>query len=122
MTVDTGLAMRNDFCVGTGNDGIMSVKLKENYGPYFDFLSFPEQRAAEKFIEAMGQIYPELAEAATVGHGHEDAIYVYVPLPADEDKENEIYETMAHIGTELLLDTGFAVLLMPARESRDGGS
>jgi len=94
----------------------MSTKLRENYGPYFESLSFPEQRAVEKYVEAMSQIYPELAEAATAGPGHEDAIYVYVPLPADEDKENEIHETMAHIGTEILLDTGFAVLLMPARE------
>jgi hypothetical protein len=94
----------------------MSIKVKENYGRSFELLSFPEQRAAEKFIEAMEQIYPELAAAATAGPGHEDAVYVYVPLPADEDKENEVYETMAHIGTEILLDTGFAVLLMPVRK------
>lgn len=94
----------------------MSAKLKENYGPSFERLSLPEQRAVEKYIEAMSQIYPELAEVATAGPGYEGEVYVYVPVPADEDKDIEIHEAMAKIGTEILLDTGVSVLLMPARK------
>jgi hypothetical protein len=33
----------------------MKGKLKENYGPYFDRLSAPEQRAVEKYIWAMAK-------------------------------------------------------------------
>ena len=93
----------------------MKGNLKENYGPYFDRLSMPEQWAVEKYIWAMAKHYPQLAEAATAGPGNEGEVYVYIPRPSDDDEYLKILKKMSKIGLNTLLDTGVSILLMRAR-------
>ncbi|MBI1927538.1 hypothetical protein HYR99_25260 [Candidatus Poribacteria bacterium] len=92
--------------------------LKENYGPYFDRLSAPEQRAVEKYIWAMAKHYLHLAEAATAGPGNEGAVYVYIPRPSDDDEYLKILKKISRVGHNILLDTGVSILLMRARRER----
>lgn len=82
------------------------------YGKYFDQLTLAEQKAALRFIEALEKKYPEIGEVATAGPGHDGTVYVYAPIPDDEDKDIEISEAMAKVSTQLLLDSGIYVLLM----------
>ncbi len=96
----------------------MKGKLKENYGPYFDRLSAPEQRAVEKYIWAMAKHYPHLADAATAGPGNEGAVYVYVPRPSDEDEYIKIHTKMSKIGLNILMDTGVFIGLMPELDAK----
>ena len=55
------------------------------YGPDFDTLSFPAQLAVGRYLEAMKRLYPDLAYRAVVGPGNEGTVYVYIPLPLDDD-------------------------------------
>ncbi|MBI1928478.1 hypothetical protein HYR99_30075 [Candidatus Poribacteria bacterium] len=96
----------------------MKNKLKENYGPYFDWLSEPEKRAVEKYIWAMAKHYPQLAEAATAGPGNEGEVYVYIPRPPDEDEDIKIHKKMSKIGLNILMDTGVSILVMPEPKER----
>ncbi|MBI1745669.1 MAG: hypothetical protein HYR55_03675 [Acidobacteria bacterium] len=68
----------------------MSQRVEINFGPYFELLSAPEQRAAVKFIEELAGINPEIAARSTVGPGNDGAIYVYATLPTDEDQEQAL--------------------------------
>jgi hypothetical protein len=91
----------------------MSITLWTNYGPYFEVLSAPEQRAVMRYLEAFEQLYPELAGQATAGPGNDQAVYVYAPFPASEDESIQMSETMSKVGLELLEDTGVLIVLMP---------
>jgi hypothetical protein len=92
----------------------MSAKIKNNYGPYFNLLSPPEQRAAEKYIRKMAKLYPRLARKATAGPGNEGTVYIYIPRPSDEDEDLKIHWKMAKVSLDVLLDTGVDIVLMPA--------
>lgn len=91
----------------------MSVVIERTYGPYFDVLAAPEQRAVMRYTEAFERLYPDLAEHVTAGPGNDRAVYVYAPFPADEEQAIQMSETMSKIGLELLLDTGVLIVLMP---------
>jgi plasmid stabilization system protein ParE len=80
-------------------------------------LSPAEEAAAQRFIEALRQKYPELAEGAEYGRGHEGTVYVYANLPEDEDEEIEVHEAVAEISTNVLVETDVMVLLMKAMPS-----
>jgi hypothetical protein len=92
----------------------MSVKVNENYGPYFDLLSDPEQRAVEKYIRKMTKYYPHLAPKATAGPGNEGAVYVHIPCPSDEEFI-KIRWKMSKMSLDILMDTGVSILLMRDR-------
>jgi hypothetical protein len=83
------------------------------YGPHFDTLSLPAQLAVGRYLEAMKQLYPDLATRAVVGPGNEGTVYVYIPLPLDDERNIEVHETMAEIGAQTVADTGIVVVLMP---------
>jgi hypothetical protein len=81
--------------------------------PHFDTLPFPAQLAVGRYLEAMKQHYPDLADRAVVGPGNEGTVYVYVPLPLDDTQNIAIHETMAEIGARTVADTGIVIVLMP---------
>jgi len=93
----------------------MSAKVKKNYGPYFDRLSEPEQRAVEKYVRKLARLYPELAEKATAGPGNEGTVYVYIPRPPDDDEYLKIHWEISKIGPAIYEDTGVDIIQMPAR-------
>lgn len=66
-----------------------------------------------QYLEALQQRYPDLADRAVVGPGNEGAVYVYMPLPLDDERSSEIHATMAEIGTQAVADTGIVTVLMP---------
>jgi hypothetical protein len=61
----------------------------------------------------MKQRYPDPVEQAVVGPGNEGTVYVYIPLPLDDERNIEIHETMAEIGAQTVADTGIVIVLMP---------
>jgi hypothetical protein len=83
------------------------------YELHFDILSLPAQLAVGRYLEAMKQRYPALANRAVVGPGNEGTVYVYIPLPLDDEQNIEIHETMAEIGAQIVTDTGIVIVLMP---------
>ena len=88
-------------------------RLASPYGPDFDALSLPAQLAVGRYLEAMKQRYPDLAHRAVVGPGNEGTVYVYIPVPLDDECNIEIHETMAEIGAHMVADTGIVIVLMP---------
>lgn len=87
--------------------------LASPYGPDFDTLSLPAQLAVGRYLEAMKRLYPDLANRAVAGPGNEGTVYVYIPLPLDDEPNIEIHETMAEIGAQMVADTGIVIVLMP---------
>ena len=81
--------------------------------PHFDTLPFPAQLAVGRYLEAMKQHYPDLADRAVVGPGNEGTVYVYIPLPLDDAQNIDIHETMAEISAQTVADTGIVIVLMP---------
>ena len=61
----------------------------------------------------MKQYYHDLADRAVVGPDNEGAVYVYIPLPLDDERNIEIHETMVEIGAQIVADTGVMIVLMP---------
>jgi hypothetical protein len=88
------------------------IKKKDDYGPFFDLLSIPEQRAVEKYIQRMAKIYPRLAETATAGPGNEGTVYIYIPHPSDDDEYMNIIHKASKITLDIYEDTGVDILLM----------
>jgi len=82
-------------------------------GPYFDALSLPAQLAVGRYLEAMKRLYPALADQAVAGPGNEGTVYVYIPLPLDDELNIEIHEAMAEVGAQTVVDTGIVIVLMP---------
>ncbi len=76
-------------------------------------VSLPAQLAVERYLEALGQIAPDLATQASVGPGNEGTVYVYIPLPVDAEHNMELQEAMAEIGADLVAETGIVIVLMP---------
>jgi hypothetical protein len=91
-----------------------SEALADPYGPYFDTLSLPAQLAVRRYLEAMKRLYPDLADQAVAGPGNEGTVYVYIPLPIDDDLNIEIHEAMAEVGAQTVVDTGIVIVLMPS--------
>jgi hypothetical protein len=83
------------------------------YGPDFDTLSLPAQLAVGRYLEVMKRHYPDLANRAVVGPGNEGTVYVYIPLPLDDEQNIEIHETIAEIGAQTVADTDIVIVLMP---------
>ena len=87
--------------------------LANPYEPHFDTLPFPAQLAVGRYLEAMKQHYPDLANRAVVGPGNEGTVYVYIPFPLDDAQNIDIHETMSEIGAQTVADTGIVIVLMP---------
>ena len=87
--------------------------LASPYGPYFDTLSLPAQLAVGRYLEALKRLYSDLANRAVVGLGNEGTVYVYIPVPLDDEWNIEIHEAMAEIGAQMVADTGIVIVLMP---------
>lgn len=83
------------------------------YGPHFDTLSLPAQLAVGRYLEAMKRLYPDLADRAVAGPGNEGTVYVYIPLPPDDEPNIAIHEAMAEVGAHTVADTGIVIVLMP---------
>jgi hypothetical protein len=88
--------------------------LASPWSPHGTLLSLPAQLAVERYLDAMRQIAPDLAAQAVVGPGNEGTVYVYVPLPVDEDQNIALHEAVAEIGADLVAETGIVMVLMPA--------
>ncbi len=87
--------------------------LASPYGLDFNALSLPDQLVVGRYLEAMRRFYPDLANRAVVGPGNEGTVYVYIPVPLDDEWNIEIHETMAEIGAQMVADTGIVIVLMP---------
>jgi hypothetical protein len=90
--------------------------VSHHYGTYFSELSHPERRAVIRYINKLSQRYPDLAAKATAGPGNEGTVYVYAPVPAEDDQNIAIYEASADVAIDILLDTGVSIALMPSPE------
>ncbi|HEY7708481.1 MAG TPA: hypothetical protein VIG57_00435 [Candidatus Entotheonella sp.] len=90
--------------------------VSHHYGTYFSELSHPERRAVIRYIDKLSQRYPDLAAKATAGPGNEGTVYVYAPVPAEDDQNIAIYEASADVAIDILLDTGVSIALMPGPE------
>ncbi len=90
--------------------------VSHHYGTYFCELSYPERRAAMRYIDELSRRYPDLAAKATAGPGNEGTVYVYAPVPAEDDQNIAIYEASADVAIDFLLGTCMSIALMPGLE------
>ena len=90
--------------------------VSHHYGTYFSELSYPERRAAMRYIDVLSRRYTDLAAKATAGPGNEGTVYVYAPVPVEDDQNIALYEASADIAIDILLDTGVSIALMPGPE------
>ena len=90
--------------------------VSHHYGTSFSALSYPERQAAMRYIDALSRRYPELAAKATAGPGNEGTVYVYAPVPAEDEQNIALYEASADVAIDILLDTGVSIALMPGPE------
>jgi hypothetical protein len=67
--------------------------------------------AVGRYLEALQASYP----AATLTHEilmhHDGSVIVAVPMPEDDETSIALGEHMAHVGTQLLLETETSILL-----------
>ena len=87
-----------------------------HYGTYFTELAYPERLAAMRYIAALSRRYPDLAAKATASPGNEGTVYVYAPVPVEDEQNIAIYEALADVAIDILLDTGISIALMPGPE------
>lgn len=90
--------------------------VSHHYGMYFSELSYPERWAAIRYIDELSRLYPNLAADATAGPGNEGMVYVYAPVPAEDDQNIVMYEALADVAIDILLDIGVSIALMPGPE------
>ena len=69
-----------------------------------------------RYIDVLSRRYPDLAAKATAGPGNEGTVYVYAPVPVEDDQNIALYEASADIAIDILLDTGVSIALMPGPE------
>ncbi len=84
-----------------------------NYGAYFYELSPPQRLAATHYIDELAKHYPDLAGRFTAGPGNDGEVYVYAPLPEEDELGMEIDKTATRITSKILLHTGISIILMP---------
>ena len=83
-----------------------------DYGSNFYALSLPEQRAVVRYIDRLAKHFPELASKATASPGFDGEVYVYVPLPVDDDELIPIDKVAIRIMHKILMDMGVSIILM----------
>jgi hypothetical protein len=64
-----------------------------------------------RYLEALQAYYPAAAASHEILLHHDGSIIVAVPMPEDDEASIALGEHMAHIGTELLLETDISVVL-----------
>lgn len=69
-------------------------------------LSPVEQQALTQYAAALRPL-----EIVDVIHTHEGYLVVQTPASVSEDEASELYQRMAEVGTDILLETGVYILL-----------
>jgi hypothetical protein len=69
------------------------------------------QAAVARYLEALEAYYPPAADAHEILLHHDGSVIVAVPMPGDDETSISLGEHMAHVGTELLLETDTSIIL-----------
>jgi hypothetical protein len=69
-------------------------------------LSSVEQQALSQYAAALQPL-----EIVDVTHTHEGYLVVRTPASVSEDEASGLYQRMAEVGTDILLETGVYILL-----------
>ncbi len=77
-------------------------------------INFKQQELIDSLLQAVKQKFPEV-ELISVTESPEDPadLWVNVTAPSDEDREIELMEFAADKSTDILLDYGYQILIMP---------
>jgi len=83
-------------------------------------MNFKQKELVEKLFNAVKEKFPEV-ELIKVTDGYEDPadLWVNVTAPEDEDREEEMIKFACDMTTDLLLDYGYYISIMP-RKYADG--
>jgi hypothetical protein len=73
-------------------------------------LTADREAAVTRYLEALQAYYPSAATHEVLLH-HDGAVIIAVPMPEDDEASMALGEYMAHIGTELLLETDTSIIL-----------
>jgi hypothetical protein len=74
-------------------------------------LHVSREAAVARYLEALQAYYPAATTAHEILLDHDGSIIVAVPMPDDDDDSMALGEHMAHLGTELLLETDTSIVL-----------
>ena len=77
-------------------------------------MNFKQRELTEEFFQTIKAKFPEV-ELINVTESPEDPndLWVNVKAPADEDREIEMIELAGQKSTDVLLDYGYSILIMP---------
>lgn len=78
-------------------------------------IDFKQKELVEYLLNRVKEKFPEI-ELIEVVHSAEDPndLWVVVNKPADEDREIAIREYASEISSDILLDYGYSILMMPS--------
>lgn len=84
----------------------MSTTLEELTG-----LETKRKVVVSRYLEALQAYYPVATATHEILIHHDGSVIVAVPMPEDDEASIALGEHMAHIGTELLLETDTSIVL-----------
>ena len=94
-----------------------TLKVSDSYGN--TKMNFKQKELVETFFQAVKAEFPEV-ELIDVTESPEDPndLWVNVKAPEDEGREIEMIELAGHKSTDVLLDYGYSILIMPRHSYR----
>ena len=97
-----------------------TFKVSDSYGD--TMMNFKQKELIDTFFQTVKAKFPEI-EWLGVTESPEDPsdLWVNVTAPEDEDREIEMIELAGHKSTDVLLDYGYSILIMPRHSYRPAG-
>ncbi len=81
-------------------------------------MNFKQKELILEFYNAIREKFPE-TEFLSVAESPENPndLWINITAPEDEDREDELIEFAGNKGTDILLDYGYYLLVMPRRDT-----
>jgi len=82
-------------------------------------MNFRQKELAYEYFEKVKAVYPEI-ELVNITESPEDPNdhWINVYMPYDDEKEFELMEFAADIGSDILLEYGYLFLFMPEKKRK----
>ena len=83
-----------------------------------NMINFKQQELVDNLIQAVKKKFPEI-QLVDISESPEDPndLWVNVTFPKDENRKIELMEYAANLETDILLDYGYHIMLMPTNNS-----
>ena len=82
-------------------------------------INFKQKELIDYLLKRVQKKFPEI-ELIEITHSPEDPndLWVNVTKPEDEDREIELMEFASDIETDILLDYGYSIMIMPTAKHK----